>query len=243
MRMTTTRTRHRRAMETERRLLLFDIDGTLITSGGAGEGAFKDAMRERFGVEEDLKGILLAGATDAKIARELLAKHNLEASAENVAALLDEYLQHLVARISRHDGRLLPGIVHVLEALQSRPEVVVALLTGNLTHGAEIKLTHYGVWNFFEFGDFADDHHDRNELGKFARARAHERHGIEFPPERIYVIGDTPRDIECGRAIGAKTVAIATGHYSMPELAAHKPDFLFEDFSDTQRVLNCLLGN
>jgi phosphoglycolate phosphatase-like HAD superfamily hydrolase len=99
------------------------------------------------------------------------------------------------------------------------------------------------VWNFFEFGAFADDHHDRNELGKFARARAFERHGIEFPAERIYVIGDTPRDIECGRAIGAKTVAIATGHYSMAELAGHEPDFLFEDFSDTQRVLDCLLGD
>jgi phosphoglycolate phosphatase-like HAD superfamily hydrolase len=229
-------------MQTERRLLLFDIDGTLITSGGAGEGALKDAMKERFGVEEDLQGILLAGATDAKIARELLAKHHIEVSAENVAALLDEYLQHLAGRMSRHDGRLLPGIVPVLQALENHPEAVLALLTGNLTRGAEIKLTHYGVWNFFEFGAFADDHHDRNELGKFALARAHERHGIEFPPERVYVIGDTPRDIECGRAIGAKTVAIATGHYSMPELAEHAPDFLFEDFSDTQRVLACLLG-
>ncbi len=241
MRMTTTRTTHPRGMETERRLLLFDIDGTLITSGGAGEWALKDAMKERFGVEEDLQGILLAGATDAKIARELLAKHGIEASAENVAALLDEYLQHLAGRMSRHDGRLLPGIVPVLEALEKHPEAVLALLTGNLTRGAEIKLTHYGVWNFFEFGAFADDHHDRNELGKFARARAIERHGIEFPPERIYVIGDTPRDIECGRAIGAKTVAIATGCYSVPELAEHAPDFLFEDFSDTQRVLGCLL--
>jgi phosphoglycolate phosphatase-like HAD superfamily hydrolase len=111
-------------METERRLLLFDIDGTLITSGGAGEGALKDAMKGRFGVEEDLQGILLAGATDAKIARELLAKHGIEATAENVAALLDEYLQHLAGRMSRHDGRWLPGIVPVLEALEIRPEAV-----------------------------------------------------------------------------------------------------------------------
>jgi phosphoglycolate phosphatase-like HAD superfamily hydrolase len=228
-------------METERRLLLFDIDGTLITSGGAGEWALKDAMKQRFGVEEDLQGILLAGATDGKIARELLAKHGIEASSENVAGLLDEYLQHLTGRMSRHDGRLLPGIVPVLEALEKHPEAVLALLTGNLTRGAEIKLAHFGVWKFFEFGAFADDHHDRNELGKFARARALEHHGIEFPPERIYVIGDTPRDIECGRAIGAKTVAIATGYYSVPELAEHAPDFLFEDFSDTQRVLGCLL--
>jgi phosphoglycolate phosphatase-like HAD superfamily hydrolase len=240
--MTSTRTTRLPVMQTERRLLLFDIDGTLITSGGAGEGALKDAMKGRFGVEEDLQGILLAGATDAKIARELLAKHGIEASAENISALLDEYLHHLAGRMPRHDGRLLPGIVPVLKALEPRPEAVLALLTGNLTRGAQIKLTHYGVWNFFEFGAFADDHHDRNELGKFAQARALERHGIEFPPERIYVIGDTPRDIECGRAIGAKTVAIATGHYSLVELEEHAPDFLFEDFSDTERVLDCLLG-
>jgi len=241
MRTTTTRT-HPLRMETKRRLLLFDIDGTLITSGGAGEAALKDAMKGRFGVEEDMQGILLAGATDARIARELLEKHGIESTPANVSALLDEYLSCLSRRIPMHSGRLLPGITPVLESLHVRPEVVLALLTGNLARGAEIKLQHYGVWKFFEFGAFADDHHDRNELGKFARARATERHGAEFPPERIFVIGDTPRDIECGRAIGARTVAMATGHYSLPELAAHNPDFLFEDFSDTQRVLDCLLG-
>jgi len=228
-------------MQTERRLLLFDIDGTLITSGGAGEAALKDAMRERFGVEEDMRGILLAGATDARIARQLLEKHGLEPTSANVTALLDEYLGCLSRRISLHSGMLLPGISPVLEALHVRPEVVLALLTGNLARGAEIKLQHYGVWKFFEFGAFADDHHDRNELGKFARSRASGRHGIEFPPERIFVIGDTPRDIECGRAIGARTVAVATGHYSFDELASHAPDFLFEDLSETQRVLDCLL--
>ena len=229
-------------MRIDRRLLLFDIDGTLITSGGAGEAALKDAMRSRFGVEEDLAGIILAGATDARIARELLEKHGISVSPENVAALLDTYLGHLSERIGRHDGKLLPGIVPLLNVLSQREDAVLALLTGNVSRGAEIKLTHYGVWDFFEFGAFADDHHDRNELGKFARARALERHGEEFPPSRIYVIGDTPKDIECGRAIGACTVAIATGHYSSAELRDHAPDFLFEDLSDTARVVELLLG-
>jgi phosphoglycolate phosphatase-like HAD superfamily hydrolase len=229
-------------MRIDRRLLLFDIDGTLITSGGAGEAALKDAMRSRFDVEEDLDGIILAGATDARIARELLQKHSIAVSAENVAALLDTYLGHLDERIGRHDGKLLPGILPLLNALSERSDAVLALLTGNVSRGAEIKLTHYGVWDFFEFGAFADDHHDRNELGKFARARALERHGEEFPPSRIYVIGDTPKDIECGRAIGAFTVAIATGHYSSAELRDHAPDFLFEDLSDTARVVALLLG-
>ena len=229
-------------MRIDRRLFLFDIDGTLITSGGAGEAALKDAMRSRFDVEEDLDGIILAGATDARIARELLEKHSIAVSAENVAALLDTYLGHLNERIGRHDGKLLPGIVHLLKVLSERSDAVLALLTGNVIRGAEIKLTHYGVWDFFEFGAFADDHHDRNELGKFARARALERHGEEFPPSRIYVIGDTPKDIECGRAIGACTVAIATGHYSSDQLRDHAPDFLFEDLSDTERVVALLFG-
>jgi len=226
----------------ERRLLLFDIDGTLIVSGGAGENALRDAVKERFGIDDDLEGITIAGATDAAIARAILEKNRLEASAENIAKLLDGYLHALPQRLTRHEGRVLPGIVKLLDLLKTRDDCVVALLTGNLVRGAEIKLGHYGVWDYFEFGAFADDHHDRNELGKFARARALEKHGEEFSPERIYVIGDTPRDIACGKVFGAKTVAIATGNYTRDQLAEHRPDFLFEDFSDTDAVVRALLG-
>lgn len=229
-------------MTSSRRLFLFDIDGTLITSGGAGETALTRAMKTRFGVDEDFRGIVLAGATDALIARALLDKHGLDASPENVTALLDSYLHFLGECMPAHHGRVLPGMVSVLESLKASEDAVLALLTGNLVRGAEIKLRHYGVWDYFEFGAFADDHHDRNELGRFASARAEEKHGESFPPERIFVIGDTPKDIECGRAIGAKTVAIATGIFSRAQLDAHSPDFLFDDFSDTTAVLNALLG-
>lgn len=225
-----------------RRLLLFDIDGTLITSGGAGEGALMDAMKQRFGIGEDLAGITIAGATDALIARMMLEKNGLPASPENVTTLLDAYLTFLGGRLARHSGRVLPGIVRLLDRLRDRKDCVLALLTGNLVRGAEIKLSHYRVWEYFEFGAFADDHHDRNELPKFARARAVEAHGEDFPAERIFVIGDTPRDIECGKAVGARTVAIATGNYSRAELAAHHPDFLFDDLSDTDAVVGVLLG-
>jgi phosphoglycolate phosphatase len=227
--------------KSKRRLLLFDIDGTLIISGGAGEGALRDAMNERFGVEEDLKTILLAGATDGLIARLMLEKNGIESSTENVTALLDTYLHFLRKRLPEHQGRVLPGIVALLDALRNRTDCVLALLTGNLNRGAEIKLTHYGMWDYFQFGAFADDHHDRNELGRFAQARALEMHGEEFPSENIYVLGDTPKDIACGKAFGAKTVAIATGNYSAEELRPHDPDFLFDDLSDTQAVIAALL--
>jgi len=227
-------------MTPERRLFLFDIDGTLITSGGAGEQALIEAMRIRFGVTEDFSGIVLAGATDRAIARDLLKKNQLPDSDENVAALIDSYLQCLSERISRHNGRVLPGIFPLLEVLHGRADAVLGLLTGNVVRGAEIKLRHFAVWDFFEFGAFADDHLDRNKLGHFARDRAEEKHGEEFPPERIFVIGDTPRDIECGRAIGARTVAIATGQYSRTELATHSPDFLFDDMADTALVVDAL---
>jgi phosphoglycolate phosphatase-like HAD superfamily hydrolase len=176
------------------------------------------------------------------IARQLLEKNSLQVTPENISALLDSYLQHLPGRMPNHKGRLLPGIRELLERLKTIEEISVALLTGNLRRGAEIKLTHFGVWDYFEFGAFADDHHDRNELGKFARSRAIDQHGVEFSPESIFVIGDTPRDIECGRAIGARTVAIATGNYSLASLKEHAPDFLFTDLSDTEAVISALLG-
>ena len=122
--------------------MLFDIDGTLIASGGAGEGALKDAMKQRFGIEEDLDGITIAGATDALIARMMLEKNSLPASPENITALLDAYLSFLGQRLSRHQGYVLPGIVRLLDRLRQREDCVLALLTGNLVRGAEVKLSH-----------------------------------------------------------------------------------------------------
>jgi len=118
--------------------------------------------------------------------------------------------------------------------------LILALLTGNVSRGAQVKLEHYGVWHFFEFGAFADDHHDRNQLGAFAQARAREKHGVAFNADQIDVIGDTPRDIACGKAFGARTIAIATGSWPRSELAAHHPDFLFEALSNVDEVMRVL---
>jgi phosphoglycolate phosphatase-like HAD superfamily hydrolase len=222
------------------RLILFDIDGTLITSGGAGERSLALALEEQFGVADGMNGIEIAGRTDSGIARQVFAKFGIPQTPEKTASFLDAYLQHLGRLLPETKGRLLPGVVPLLDALRSTPDAVLGLLTGNLARGAELKLRHYGIWDYFEFGAFADDHHDRNELGNFARSRARERHGVEFDLAKIYVIGDTPHDIACARAFGAKAIAVATGGATREQLATHSADALFDDLSETSKVLEAL---
>jgi phosphoglycolate phosphatase-like HAD superfamily hydrolase len=224
----------------QKRLLLFDIDGTLINSGGAGIYALKLALVERFGITDGLHDIEIAGMTDSGIVVSILNKHKVPATNENIAAFLDSYVHFLSLELPRRQGKLLPGVLELLEKLKSRKHVVLALLTGNVSRGAELKLDHYGVWHFFEFGAFADDHQDRNKLGPFARARAKEKHGREFSAAEIDVIGDTPRDIACGKAFGARTIAVATGTWTREQLAEHQPDFLIDDLADVDRVIDTL---
>ena len=224
----------------KKRLLLFDIDGTLIHSGGAGLHALRSAFKERFGIDDDLRDIEIAGMTDSGIVVSILNKHKIPPTNENVSAFLDSYVHFLSLELPRRKGNLLPGVLELLERLKSRQHLVLALLTGNVSRGAQLKLEHYGVWHFFEFGAFADDHQDRNRLGPFARARANEKHGREFSASEIDVIGDTPRDIACGKALGARTVAVATGTWSRDRLSEYHPDFLIDDLSDVERVIHTL---
>jgi phosphoglycolate phosphatase len=224
----------------QKRLLLFDIDGTLIHSGGAGIHALKSALTERFGITDDLHDIEIAGMTDSGIVVSILNKHKILATNENVSAFLDSYVHFLSLELPRRVGKLLPGVLELLKKLKSRPHLVLALLTGNVSRGAQLKLEHYGVWHFFEFGAFADDHHDRNRLGTVARARAKEKHGRQFSASEIDVIGDTPRDIACGKAFGARTIAVATGTWSRDRLAKYDPDFLIDDLSDVEGIIDTL---
>ncbi len=222
-----------------KKLLLFDIDGTLLASGGAGIRALEAAATEQFG-DGNLRGIDIAGRTDSLIARQVLVRQGLEATPERIAAFVDCYLGHLTTLLPQVEGHLLPGVVRLLETLKAREDFILALLTGNVARGAELKLAHYGVWHFFEFGAYADDHHDRNELGPAARTRAREIHGVDFPPERIYVLGDTPHDIACGKAIGARVIAVASGKHTRADLAAHAPEFIFDDLCNIAAVLRAL---
>ena len=220
-----------------KRLLLFDIDGTLIDSGGAGLQSLKDVLRQQFGVTDDLEGVEVAGRTDVGIVHQILRKQKIAVTPQNTALFLERYLDLLALELPQRQGRLLPGVQELLFRLQARPQNVLALLTGNLQRGAQLKLSHYGVWEYFELGAFADDHHDRNALGPFAQRRAREKHAIDFTAADIDVIGDTPHDIACGKAIGARTIAVATGRFSRAQLAAHQPDVLVDDFSEVEAVI------
>lgn len=225
-------------MQNSRRLLLFDIDGTLIDSGGAGIQSLKDVLQQQFGISDDLRGVEIAGKTDTGIVHQILRKQNIAIDEATTAAFLDLYLEFLARELPQRQGSILPGVEELLPRLRARPQNVLGLLTGNLERGAKLKLTHYGIWDFFEFGAFADDHHDRNELGPFAQRRAREKHAIDFAATEIDVIGDTPHDIACGKAIGARTIAVATGSFTRAQLAEHQPDRLVDDFSEVEALID-----
>ena len=223
-----------------KRLLLFDIDGTLVNTGGAGVESLKTTVRNRFRAGDDLRDIEIAGKTDRAIIHDILRKYGVDPTEEKVTSFAREYIDGLPLCLSRTRGRVLPGIQQLLGRLRPQRHIVLALLTGNLQEGARLKLQHYGLWDFFEFGAFADDHHDRNELGAFARKRAQLKHGHDFDAADIDVIGDTNHDIACGKAFGARTIAVATGSWSRERLQGCKPDFLFDDLSGTDDVIERL---
>jgi phosphoglycolate phosphatase-like HAD superfamily hydrolase len=223
-------------------LVLFDIDGTLLTSGGAGEHALRVGFEEEFGIRDDLSKVEISGRTDSGIARQMLRFHGLEVTDVNLGRFYGGYLRNLARELPLRQGRLLPGIEAVLAELIRKPHVALGLLTGNLREGARLKLEHYRVAEFFPIGAFADDHHDRNALGPFALERASSLHGVDFDPKCVTVIGDTPHDVSCSRAIGARALAVATGSFGVADLERCNPDVLLPDLGDLQQTLQALPG-
>ena len=211
------------------RLILFDIDGTLIASGGAGEKAFGQVCRAEFGVLDGAARLHFAGRTDPSIVRDFFKDQGIEPSAENFRRFFDRYVFHLDHMLGQLNGRVLPGVPGWMQDLQTLPEPpVMGLLTGNILLGAQIKLSHFQIWSRFVMGAFGDDHEDRNEIARVAHARGSRRLGRKLAGEEVLVIGDTPRDIECGRAIGAKVLAVATGGYKVEQLRQDRPDWAVE---------------
>jgi phosphoglycolate phosphatase-like HAD superfamily hydrolase len=213
---------------------LFDIDGTLISSGGAGKAALEAGVAEEFGRERPTTGLRFSGRTDFAIIGDLLRIYEIDDTMENRIRIKEAYLRHLPACLARSTGRILPGIAALLLQLSQREDVAIGLLTGNVQAGARMKLGHFGLFDYFRFGGFGDHHLDRDDVAREALAEARRHLNGAVVSERIWVIGDTPLDIRCARSIGARVVAVSTGWHSQEELAAHEPDVLLADLSDPQ---------
>lgn len=211
------------------RLVLFDIDGTLIASGGAGEKSFARVCDAEFGVPNGTAKLNFSGRTDPSIVREFFTLHDIEPSAENFRRFFDRYVFFLDHLLGRLDGRVLPGVHEMIRVMKSLPQPpLLGLLTGNIRLGAQIKLGHFKLWQEFRLGAFGDDHEDRNQLAVIARDRGRKTIGKKLRGEEVLVIGDTPRDIECGRAIDAKVLAVATGSFTREQLQKDSPTWVVE---------------
>ncbi|HXG12766.1 MAG TPA: HAD family hydrolase [Gemmataceae bacterium] len=216
---------------------LFDIDGTLLSSGGAGRAAMETALLEEFGLSRLEGRVEFSGRTDRAIGRDLFRLHGIEDCPANWERFLAAYLRRLPACLARHQGQVLPGIANLLQHLGGAGRVALGLLTGNTREGARLKLGHYGLAHHFHFGGYGDHHLDRCDVAREALDDL--RRYLRGPVcrERIWVVGDTPLDIRCARAIGVRVAAVATGWHSLDELAAEGPDLLLRDLSDPTPLL------
>ena len=215
------------------RLVLFDIDGTLVHTGGAGIKAFARVFAHEFNAHDGIERMKFAGRTDISLVREFFGLHNIPATPENFERFFELYVHQLEHTLidSRKDE--CPGIRQLVNGLRALPEPpMIGLLTGNIQLGAEIKLRRFGLWEEFEMGGFADDHEERDQIAHAARRRASRLLRRELHGDEIVVIGDTPLDIRCGRAIGAKVLAVATGGATFEELKKHTPDWAVNDLTE-----------
>jgi phosphoglycolate phosphatase-like HAD superfamily hydrolase len=218
-------------------LWLFDLDGTLIRTHGAGVRAMNRAFLEIMGWQEALAEISPAGLTDPIIAHRI-SRIKRGALADEMQRVFELYLKHLEAEMSIADYEVMPGITPFLEEQVDVPNVMLGLGTGNLEAGARLKLEPAGLNRFFPFGGFGSDARERSELLSIGVAKAGNLVGARIPAERIIVVGDTPHDINAGRAIGARTLAVATGPFSQAELMKYQPDLTIEDFTEEEAVKN-----
>ena len=218
-------------------VFLFDIDGTLIESGGAGRDALDLAMQLEFGVTVE-EPVDLHGRTDRGIGHELLQRHGLPDTDENWRRLRQRYVGLLPQTLRRRVGRVLPGVAELLESL-GEANAALGLLTGNMRAGAEIKLQHFCLAERLTwFGGFGDRHASRDRVAADAVEDAESHLGRPVDVERIWIVGDTPRDIQCARAVGANVAAVATGGFDADELSEHGPDMILQSLVTPQPLLD-----
>lgn len=211
------------------RLVLFDIDGTLIRTKGIGGRSFGATFKTVFGKQHKPEDVSFAGRTDLSLLREFYRHYDIPHTQENLDRFIETYVFWLEHLMHQYGGHVCAGAAELADdfiALPDRP--IMGLLTGNLRIGAEIKLRHHGLWEKFEFGVFSDDHEDRNQLAVIAQERAGQMLCRKLKGEEVLVIGDTPKDIDCAKHIGAKVLAVATGGHTMEDLHPHKPTWLVE---------------
>jgi phosphoglycolate phosphatase-like HAD superfamily hydrolase len=215
------------------KLLLFDIDGTLVNTHGAGLRAINRAFETRYGHPAVLDGISLAGRTDGRIMMDIFAKAGIDFYSDELDLIKMLYFENLAEELQNGQKCLLPGIAELVPSLHKNESIYLALLTGNWQHSARLKLETFGLNEYFPFGAFADDAVDRPDLVPVAVHRFERQYGFKPRPQDIYVIGDTPSDILCAKPHGVVSVAVATGSYSVKELQGYEPDFVLENLQQS----------
>jgi len=224
------------------KLVLFDIDGTLIDSGGAGSRACNLAMEELTGIRDGLSGVDFAGKTDLQIVREGFSNHGLSMDDGLMERFMDAYPGHLKAVMRTTSGTVKPGVKQLLEGLEARNGAFVGLLTGNVESGARLKLEPHRLNRYFPFGAFGCDHEDRNRLLPIAVRRLTERACIDIAYTDCVVIGDTPRDVECAVVHGSVSIAVATGPHDVETLKRTGADLVVTDLSRREGIIEWVMG-
>ena len=209
------------------RLVLFDIDGTLLRTGGAGVRAWDRAFAIEFGIRDALAGLSVAGRTDSSLVRECFLRHGLEPTERNFRRFYDTYVFMLEHFLESSRGGACAGVIEFIRRMEELPVApLIGLLTGNIRLGAEIKLRRYELWELFQMGAFGDENEDRNHLAALAQKRGSQLAGTPLHGSQILVVGDTPHDVKCAQAIQARSLAVGTGGYSCDELRACAPTWV-----------------